>query len=130
MLVNRLDRLELDPIVGVLNSERVVVLNQPVGLPDEVHGPRAQQRHHRVNVVFVGVVTEDFNLALDVTLLVGLQLRCRLSGKTGETDLLELIKSHVSADLLALRCDRRVGARVVGVLVLLVKDEGIGRELR
>ena len=80
VLLDRLDRLKLDALVGVRDAELRVLLQVRVGLAQEVDRFLAQLGQQLVDVVLVGVVGEDFDLGFDVRLLVLGKLVCRLLG--------------------------------------------------
>lgn len=52
MLLNALDRLKLDPFIGMLNLEDFVTLNLRVSLTYEVYRLPTQLRQYVVNSVF------------------------------------------------------------------------------
>ena len=90
MLLDILSHLELDPLVGVLDTEDLVTLDLRVGLPDEIDGASAQLRYDVIDAVFGGVVAKDLDLEVQVALLMIFEMGCRVLGKSRFAHLLEL----------------------------------------
>jgi len=78
MLLNALDRLKLDPFIGMLNLEDFVTLNLRVSLTYEVYRLPTQLRQYVVNSVFTWVMTEDFNLQVKMAFLMVLEPGSRI----------------------------------------------------